>query len=109
MKELTRQENRITHLIANGVIMKEIAGQLFISPATANTHYRNIRKKIKAHNIADITRKYILSLPKAADVLKATLFLVIQFYIMLSVVDIDLRKAKKIRMPKASITNTRKI
>ena len=61
MELLTRQETRITELIANGLTEKEIASELFISVNTVSTHTRSIRKKLGAKNIADITRKYILN------------------------------------------------
>ncbi|MFD0763011.1 helix-turn-helix transcriptional regulator [Lutibacter aestuarii] len=105
MKPLTKQENRIAHLIAQGCIEKEIADKLFISQLTVHTHSRNIRAKIGAKNIADITRMYILSLPKASDVLKAVLFLAIQLHMVLNVTDIDLRRPPRIRT-RAKISRT---
>ena len=75
MKELSKQENKVAHLAANGLLEKEIADKLYISPKTVHTHLRNIRSRIGARNMADLTRMYILSLPKASDVLKVLLFL----------------------------------
>lgn len=90
--ELSEQEKRIAHYVAKGFIAKEIAGKLYISVLTVRTHLQNIRRKIGAKNIADITRMYILSLPKASDVLKTVLFLVIQINIMANCPDMDLRR-----------------
>jgi hypothetical protein len=46
-------------LISYGKLEKEIADGLCITPATVHAHTRNIRRKINAANIADITRYYI--------------------------------------------------
>jgi DNA-binding CsgD family transcriptional regulator len=42
--------------MALGHSSMEIAGNLHISETTANTHRRNIRRKINANSIYDITR-----------------------------------------------------
>ncbi|WP_286019087.1 helix-turn-helix transcriptional regulator [Candidatus Venteria ishoeyi] len=69
-KVLTKQENRVAHLIANEFLEKEIAATLFISVHTVHTHTKNIRKKLNVKNIAGITREYMLRLTNCADVLK---------------------------------------
>jgi len=92
---LTKQETKITHLIAQGFIEKEIACKLFISHHTVHTHYKTIRQKLSAKNIADITRVYMLSLPNITDVLKAVLFLTIQFHLIINDTNIDLRRPGK--------------
>ncbi|HEU0112184.1 MAG TPA: helix-turn-helix transcriptional regulator [Flavisolibacter sp.] len=53
---LTRREKEILKMMALGINSCEIAEKLHISEATANTHRRNIRNKIQAQNIYDITR-----------------------------------------------------
>ena len=53
---LTKRETEILKLMALGLSSLEISGQLHISEATANTHRRNIRNKIKAESNYDITR-----------------------------------------------------
>jgi len=53
---LTRREKEILKRMASGQSSVEIAEELFISEATANTHRRNIRKKINAVSSYDITR-----------------------------------------------------
>lgn len=103
MEVLTKQENRVAHLISNGFYGKEIADKLYISPKTVSVHYRNIRRKIHASNIADITREYILSLPKASDVLKTVLFLLIQFNIIFNAPNMDLRRARRVRSSRRKI------
>jgi DNA-binding CsgD family transcriptional regulator len=67
-KVLTKQENRVAHLIANEYLEKEIAATLFISVHTAHTHTKNIRKKLNVKNIAGITREYMLRLTNLNDV-----------------------------------------
>ena len=92
---LSKQEIKIAHLIANGLIEKEIADELFISPATVHTHKKNIFKKLGARNIADVTRIYMLHLPKPSMVLKALLFLSIQGYILCEDLGLDMRKTSR--------------
>lgn len=53
---LTKREKEILKLIALGKNSNEIASQLHISEATANTHRRNIRSKINAQNNYEIIR-----------------------------------------------------
>ena len=53
---LTKREKQILKCMALGHSSLEIAANLHISETTANTHRRNIRKKINAHTIYDITR-----------------------------------------------------
>jgi len=108
MEQLTNQEKRITHLVANGFIEKEIADILCISPVTVSTHTRNIRRKICAKNIADITRKYILSLSNPKDVLKAVFFLMIQLHIVFNMSTIDLRNPKPVRTQTSRIVRKAK-
>ena len=44
--KLTRQEDRIISFIKNGLMYKEIAIELSISPSTVKTHINNIYKKL---------------------------------------------------------------
>jgi DNA-binding CsgD family transcriptional regulator len=53
---LTQREKEILKLMALGINSNVIAGKLHISEATANTHRRNVRRKINAQNNYDITR-----------------------------------------------------
>jgi DNA-binding CsgD family transcriptional regulator len=53
---LTNREKEILKLMALGQSSMEISARLHISEATANTHRRNIRNKIKAESNYDITR-----------------------------------------------------
>ena len=55
-ESLTRREKEILRLMALGRNSVDIAQSLHISEATANTHRRNIRKKINAQTPYDITR-----------------------------------------------------
>lgn len=101
MEQLSKQENKIAHLISQGFIEKEIAEKLYVTKSTVHTHSRNIRKKIGARNIADITRTYILSLPNPADILRVlgvAFFLSLQATIMFTNNDIELRRARTVRV-----------
>jgi DNA-binding CsgD family transcriptional regulator len=53
---LTKREKEILKLMALGLSSMEISNQLHISEATANTHRRNIRNKIKPESNYDITQ-----------------------------------------------------
>lgn len=53
---LTKREKEILRLMALGHSSVKIAQELFISEETANTHRRNIKKKLKIEANYDITR-----------------------------------------------------
>lgn len=54
--KLTKREREILRLMALGHSSVEIAGQLFLSEKTANTHRRNIKRKLEIRSSYDITR-----------------------------------------------------
>ena len=49
--DLTLREKQVLQLSAHGRTVKEIAGILFISSTTVQTHYVNIQKKLLTKNI----------------------------------------------------------
>jgi DNA-binding NarL/FixJ family response regulator len=51
---LTRRERTIVALIAQGLETREIAGRLYVSPATVKTHVRNAMEKLGAHTRAQL-------------------------------------------------------
>ncbi len=53
---ISPREKEILILIAGGRTSKEIAGALFISTLTVDTHRRNLMAKIGAHNSAGVIR-----------------------------------------------------
>ncbi len=53
---LTSREREILQMIAEAKRSKEIAERLCISSKTVYTHRRNIMQKLKAKNVADLTR-----------------------------------------------------
>lgn len=53
---LTRREKEVLVLIAEGMTNNEIAQQLFISPATVDTHRRSLLIKFDAKNTASLIR-----------------------------------------------------
>lgn len=57
--ELTKRENEVLVLIANGKSLKEIADDLFISVKTVETHKLNIQDKLGLANTAQLV-KYAL-------------------------------------------------
>ncbi len=53
---LTRREKEVLELIAEGMTNAEIAGRLFISPTTVDTHRKNILAKLEAKNTAQLIK-----------------------------------------------------
>ncbi len=51
---LTRQERRILEQLARGRSSSEIANELYISVHTADTHRRNIKRKLQITNLPDL-------------------------------------------------------
>lgn len=50
--QLSEREREVLSLIAEGCTSKEIAGKLFISPQTVETHRSNLMTKLKVRNMA---------------------------------------------------------
>lgn len=53
---LTSREREILQLIAEGLSTKEIAGHIFLSIKTVETHRRNIMEKLDIHSVAELTK-----------------------------------------------------
>lgn len=102
MRQLTKTENLVAHNIANGYLGKEIADRLRMSEHTVHAHSRNIRRKLGAKNIADITRMYILSLDNPRLVLKAVFFLILQLNLMATGFCDDFRMVRTTRIVRVS-------
>ena len=56
---LTKREQEILMLVADGLTSQEIADSLFISPRTVETHRANIMQKLNVHNTAGLI-KFVL-------------------------------------------------
>ena len=56
---LSPREREVLQLLAEGKSTKEIAGRLFISVNTVDTHRRRIMEKLDIHSVAELT-KYAL-------------------------------------------------
>ena len=56
---LTRSEQRVAHLIAQGYTNREIADQLFVSYHTVGTHVRHIYDKLQVRSRVALTRLII--------------------------------------------------
>ena len=61
VKRLTKRENQLAQLIANGCTSKEIAVQLKVSPKTVDNHRTNMMRKLQVHDVAGVTRYAISS------------------------------------------------
>ena len=54
--DLTPKEADVIHWISMGYSSKQIARKLGMSPNTVETHRRNIKLKINAHKVSELTR-----------------------------------------------------
>jgi len=55
-KVLSEREIEVIKLMSKGFTNVEIADRLFLSKHTISTHRKNILKKLKLHNLSDVTR-----------------------------------------------------
>jgi DNA-binding NarL/FixJ family response regulator len=53
---ISNREREVLQLIAEGLSTKQIAGQLYVSVKTIETHRRNIMNKLEIHSIAGLTK-----------------------------------------------------
>ncbi|MBW2005366.1 MAG: response regulator transcription factor [Deltaproteobacteria bacterium] len=53
---LSQREREVFQLLAEGKAIKEIAGELFISPKTVESHKYNIMEKLQASSVVDLTK-----------------------------------------------------
>ncbi|MBL7976013.1 MAG: response regulator transcription factor [Candidatus Kapabacteria bacterium] len=53
---LTKREEEILHLVAQGLTSQEIANKLFISPRTVETHRAHLMDKLGVNNTAGLVR-----------------------------------------------------
>ncbi len=58
---LSRREIQVATLLAEGKSAPEIGVQLHISPSTVDVHRRNLMRKLKLHNVVDLTKYAIRS------------------------------------------------
>lgn len=56
MPVLTRREKEVLELIAEGLTNHEIAGKIFVSTNTVDTHRKNLLAKLEAKNTAALIR-----------------------------------------------------
>lgn len=53
---LSQREKEVFLLLAEGKSIKEIAGELFISPKTVESQKYNIMEKLQATSVVDLTK-----------------------------------------------------
>lgn len=53
---LSRRELQVATLLAEGKTAPDIATELHISPSTVDVHRRNLMRKLKLHNVVDLTK-----------------------------------------------------
>ncbi len=56
LRALSPREKQIFRLLADGKSVKAIAGELFISPKTVETHKYNLLTKLKAASVGDLVK-----------------------------------------------------
>ncbi len=54
--ELTHKEREVLQLLAEGKSIREIAGTMFVSTTTIETHKQHIMEKLNLHSIAELTK-----------------------------------------------------
>ena len=60
-RELTEREQEILNLVAKGLSAKQIAGNLNLSEHTVKTHRKNILKKSKCNNTAELVAESMIA------------------------------------------------
>ena len=53
---MTKSELAIAQLVADGLTNRQVAGRLFLSPHTVNTHLRQVFAKLEVNSRVDLTR-----------------------------------------------------
>ncbi|MBN8789381.1 MAG: response regulator transcription factor, partial [Terrimonas sp.] len=57
-QQLTPRESEVLHLLAKGLLYKEIARELGLSSETVRRHCFNIYEKLHVHNRTEALNKY---------------------------------------------------
>lgn len=55
-KSLSRREQQVATLLAEGRTASEVASELNISPSTVDVHRRNLMRKLDVHNVVGLTK-----------------------------------------------------
>ncbi len=56
LASLTNREREVLKLLVDGRTAKEIAGQLYVSTRTVDTHRQQIMKKLNVHSVVELTK-----------------------------------------------------
>ena len=55
-RAITKREQEVLQFISHGMTNQEIAGKMFLSPHTTETHRRHLMQKLCARNKANLVR-----------------------------------------------------
>jgi two-component system, NarL family, response regulator NreC len=61
MNDLTAKEREVLSLVSSGLTTKEIAVQLHISHHTVESHRKNLLRKCRAKNSAELIQKILFA------------------------------------------------
>lgn len=95
--DLSVRESEVIFELVQGYQKKEIADKMCLSIHTVDTHFKNVKAKTGAKNIADLVRMYILS---HKDQFFAIVFTVIQAISILT--DTEIIQKRRRRMARKS-------
>lgn len=98
MAILSKREDDMVRDLLKGLSAKEIADRNCISTHTVNTHFKSIRRKLRAKNNVDVAVKYLSTLKEPKKYLKQSaivlLFFGIQGNMIVTNHDYDLRRPR---------------
>lgn len=94
--QLTSREYEVAGLIAKDLSQKMIADELFISPGTVHKHNSNIRKKWNVKTSVGIAVRYLQTLDSPKQFVLASMFLVIQGFMVLTGTEMEARKPVRV-------------
>lgn len=94
IKDLSKSEQRVARMVAQGYEDKIIADKLFNSPHTIRTHVKRIKQKMNLNNRVQLAVKYIQSLENPKEFALTMTLVGVQFLAIFASPDMDLRRPR---------------